>query len=79
MKEYTLKITSFDLGVIMAKLEPTRNDPPVKGLWDRLMAIMMEIRDEAGVQVEDLGSNMVRMTDKAGNVIIRERYSWEKP
>jgi len=37
-----------------------------------------KFREEAGVKVTELANGLVKLEDKDGNVIIRNKYKWEK-
>ncbi|MBA7475079.1 hypothetical protein ES707_10444 [subsurface metagenome] len=46
-------------------------------LWEQLIALMKKFREKCGVTVEDIGDGLVKLTDKDGNTIIREKNPWE--
>jgi len=68
-------MTAFEAGYITGVLSSQRNTIPE--CWRQLIDITDKIRKDAGVEVIDLGNNMVQLRDKFGNTIIRQKYDWE--
>lgn len=68
-------ITPHENGVMIGALTSQRNTVPE--CWKQLIDILNNLKKEAGVEVTDLGNNMVQLTDKSGFTIIRQKYEWE--
>lgn len=49
----------------------------VPRVWQQLAALQKQFRAQDGVTVEDLGDNMVKLTNMDGTVIVGEKYDWE--
>jgi len=49
----------------------------LKPVWEQLIAFKKQVEEEAGVKKEVLPGGMLKITDKDGNVIIREPYPFE--
>jgi len=78
-RDFTIKLNGFELGVLtgaMMQLDDSKQQA-LKGLWDQLIAFQKQIAQEAGVKKEILPGGMLKLTDRDGNVIIREPYPWE--
>lgn len=54
-----------------------RNQRALKPVWEQLIAFKKQAEEEAGVKKEVLPGGMLKITDKDGNVIIREPYPFE--
>jgi hypothetical protein len=54
-----------------------RNQRALKPVWEQLIAFKKQVEEEAGVKKEVLPGGMLKITDKDGNVIIREPYPFE--
>lgn len=70
-----LRVSALEVGFMMAALAKDRAKIP--RLWEQLIALMKKFREECGVTVEDIGDGLVKLTDKDGNTIIREKNPWE--
>ncbi|GAH53932.1 unnamed protein product, partial [marine sediment metagenome] len=73
-RDFTIKLNGFELGVlagVMMQLDDSKQQA-LKGLWDQLMAFKKQAEEEAGVKKEILPGGMLKLTDRDGNVIIRE-------
>lgn len=78
-RDYAIKLNSFELGVltgVMMQLEDGKQRA-LKPVWDQLIALKKQFEEEAGVTKEVLPGGMLKITDKDGNVIIREPYPFE--
>ena len=78
-RDYSIKLNSFELGVltgVIMQLED-RKRQSLKNVWDQLIAFKRQFEEEAGVKKEILPGGMLKITDKDGNVIIREPYPFE--
>lgn len=78
-RDYTIKLNAFECGVLMGvMMQPDeRKQQALKSVWKQLVAIKKQCEEEAGVRKEVLPGGMLKMTDKDGNVIIREPYPFE--
>ena len=75
LPDYPITVNAFEAGTLMGIICEQRVKVP--RIWQQLMALASQFRAQAGVTREDLGNNMVKLTDKDGMVIIREKYDWE--
>ncbi len=80
LKQFTDKnnemyLTSFENGFMIGAVSSQRNTIPE--CWKQLIDIMNKIKKDAGVEVTDLGNNMVQLKDASGFTIVREKYDWE--
>jgi hypothetical protein len=78
-RDFTIKLNGFELGVltgVIGQLDD-RKRQALKGVWDQLVIFKKQFEEEAGVEKEVLPGGLLRLTDKDGNVIIREPYPWE--
>lgn len=46
-------------------------------VWKQLMDLRNKFLKDAGVEITDLGEGYIRMKDKNGTTVIREKYEWE--
>jgi len=78
-KDYSIKLSGFEMGVLTRLIMQSdeRNQQALKPVWEQLMAFKKQAEEEAGVKKEVLPGGMLRITDRDGNVIIREPYPWE--
>ena len=49
----------------------------MKSVYEQLVALKKQVEEEAGVTKEVLPGGMLKLSDKDGNVIIREPYPFE--
>ena len=75
LPDYPITVNAFEAGTLMGIICEQRVKVPK--VWQQLVALQNKFRADDGVMVEDLGNNMVKLTDKDGMVIIREKYDWE--
>ncbi|GAI26337.1 unnamed protein product [marine sediment metagenome] len=78
-RDYTIKLNPYELGLlhgIIMQLDD-RNKQALKGVWQQLVKLKRQFEQEAGVKKEVLPGGMLRITDKDGNVIIRQPYPFE--
>ena len=76
---YTIKLNSFEVGVltmVIMQLDD-RKQRTLKPVYEQLIALKKQIEEEAGVKKEIIPGGMLKLTDKHGNVIIREPYPFE--
>ena len=78
-RDYTIKLNGFELGILTGVIMQSddRTRQLVKPVWEQLMALKKQFEEEAGVTKEIIPGGMLRITDRDGNVIIREPYPWE--
>lgn len=80
--KYPIHINAFEAGMLTSMIYDYCQKRPDKalylqGVFDQLRKLQEEFRKKAGSKIEDLGNNMIRITDGDGDVITRERYPWE--
>jgi len=78
-RDYTIKLNSFEMGVLTRLIMQSddRNRQLLKPVWEQLIVFKKQAEEEAGVKKEVLPGGMLKITDKDGNVIIREPYPFE--
>lgn len=70
-----MHLTSHENGFMIGALESQRNTVPE--CWKQLIDVYNKIRKEAGVEVTELGNNMVQLKDSSGFTIVRQKHEWE--
>lgn len=76
MEKYSINIDALEGGALMRAIWESRNRELLKSVFDQLIDIQKEIREEDGVQIEDHGGS-ITMIDKDGTTITRPKYEWE--
>lgn len=78
-RDHTIKLSSIEAGALMAVIMQLddRKRQALKGVWEQLIALKKKAEEEAGVRKEIIPGGMLKITDKDGNVIIREPYPFE--
>jgi len=78
-RDYSIKLNSFELGVLTGVIMQLdeKNQRALKPVSEQLIALKKQFEEEAGVKKEVLPGGVLRITDRDGNVIIREPYPWE--
>lgn len=74
-KNNEICINSFQNGFMIGALFSQRNTVPE--CWKQLIDIANKIKKDAGVEVTDLGNNIVQLKDTSGFTIVREKHDWE--
>jgi len=74
-KNNEIYMTSFENGFMIGALSSQRNTVPE--CWIQLIDIMNKIKKDAGVEVTDIGNNMVQLKDSSGFAIVRQKHEWE--
>lgn len=74
-KNNEIYLTSFQNGFMIGVLSGHRNTVPV--CWKELIGVLNKIKKDGGVEVTDLGNNMVQLKDSSGFSITRQKYEWE--
>jgi len=76
---YTVTVNAYEAGVLMGLLEKEgdRVKKPLSDVWKQLVAMKKEIEKAEGVTKEVLPGGILKISDRDGNTIIREPYSWE--
>lgn len=74
-KNNEIYLTSFQNGLMMGVLSSQRNTVPE--CWKQLIDISNIIRKDGGVEVTDLGNDMIQLKDSSGFSITRQKYEWE--
>ena len=79
LDKFTIRLNPFEagalMGLIMQAEDGVRQD--LNGVWQQLVTHKKQTEQEAGVTKEALPGGLLRITDKAGNVIIRAPYPFE--
>jgi len=78
-RDYTIKLNSFELGVLSGVIMQSdeRTQTALKPVWEQLIALKKQFEEEAGVKKEVLPGGKLKISDRDGNVIIREPFPWE--
>jgi len=78
-KDYTIKLNSFECGVLTGVIMQLddRQQRALKDVWEQLITFKKQFEEESGVKKEIIPGGMLKITDKDGNVIIREPYPFE--
>jgi len=73
-----LRLNPFQCGLLMAMImESEYKDGHLAGVYEQLIEIKRQIEKEVGVEKELLPSGLLKITDRAGNIIIRAPQDWE--
>ncbi len=78
-RDYTIKLNGYEAGVlfgIIIQLDD-KNRQRLKSVYEQLVALKKQAEEEAGVTKEVLPGGILKLSDKDGNVIIREPYPFE--
>ena len=70
-------MNSFESGVLLGILLDHPRTKLIENVQTQLITIKKQIEKEAGVVKKKLPNGKLRITDKDGNVITRDPYSWE--
>jgi len=78
-RDYTIKFNALEGGVFNGLIMQSddRSQLLLKPVLDQLIDIKKQIELEAGVKKEAIPGGMLKITDRDGNVIIREPFPWE--
>lgn len=78
-RDYSIKLNGVELGVLTGVIMQLddRKRQALKSVWEQLITLKKQAEEEAGVKKEMLPGGMLKLTDKDGNVIIREPYPFE--
>ncbi len=78
-RDYSIKLNSFESGVLMGVIMQLddKDQRALRGVWEQLVEFKKQAEEEAGVKKEVLPGGMLRITDRDGNVIIRQPYPFE--
>jgi len=80
MSAIAIRLSYFESGVLLALLEQAdqwKPNEPLHNLYKQLVSIKKQIEEEIGVKKELLSDGRIRITDNAGNIIIRPPAKWE--
>ncbi len=78
MSEVNIRLSYFQSGILMAMImESEYKDGHLAGVYEQLIEIKRQIEKEVGVEKELLPSGLLKITDRAGNIIIRSPQEWE--
>lgn len=78
-RDYIIKLNPYELGLlhgVIMQLDD-KDQRALKAVWDQLVELKRQFEEEAGVKKEVIPGGMLRITDKDGNVIIREPLPFE--
>jgi len=78
-KRFQISLKTLEVGILLNLLWYSPQRQQLMGVINQLRDISDQIRREAGVQIEKLPDGQLKITDAAGNVIIRPPYGWEEP
>jgi hypothetical protein len=76
--KYPIYVNALEAGVLTAVISMSDKKEPLRFVFDQLLELQKKFREEAGVKVTELANGLVKLEDKDGNVIIRNKYEWEK-
>ncbi|GAJ01745.1 unnamed protein product [marine sediment metagenome] len=74
-----LKADSLQCGILMALIMQAlpQTQSLLHSVWKQLVAIKKSAEEDAGVKKEMLPGGMIRISDKDGDVIIRQPFPYE--
>jgi len=75
LPKYPIYVTSFEGGTLLGILWKYRKKVP--NVVKQLLLLQDRLRREAGVEIKELGGDVIMLKDKMGNVVIRKKYPWE--
>lgn len=76
LQKYPIYMDSFEQGVVMALISDQRKKVP--RVWEQLTVLRRNFMEDAGVEITDLGDDIIQMKDNIGLIITRKKYEWEK-
>ena len=65
---------AFEQGIVTSFHKDRYKIPEI---WKQLMDFRDKFHLEAGVEITDLGDRIIKLKDKYGAELIREKYEWE--
>lgn len=74
-KNNEIYMTSRENGFMIGVLTSQRNTVPE--CWKQLIDVYNKIKNDAGVEVTELGNNMVQLKNGSGFKIVRQKHEWE--
>jgi len=76
---YDLEVNALEAGVLMGMVEQAEEHvkPALSNVQRQLINLKEKLEKAEGVKKKLLPNEMLEITDKAGNRIIRPPYSWE--
>ena len=79
LDKFTIRLNPYEAGTLMGLIMQAEDGArqALDGVWQQLVAHKKQAEEEAGVTKEALPGGLLRITDKAGNVIIRAPYPFE--
>jgi len=79
LKEYSIKVNPFEAGVLLALIITAEQETKqrLQGVYEQLVAFKKKAEEEAGVKKEVIPGGLLRITDKDGNVIVRDPLPYE--
>jgi len=78
LPKYPIYLNAFEAGVLTAVISTSDKKEFLKFVFDQLLELQKKFREKAEVKVTELANGLVKLEDKDGNVIIRNKYEWEK-
>lgn len=78
LPRYPILLTAYEVGVLQSVIWDSRGKSKLEPVMDQLVALLQRFYDDAQVQITLLPDGKVKLTDRYGNTVIRERYGWEK-
>jgi hypothetical protein len=72
---YIIFINAYEQGFVVSSIAKQRSRMP--DIWKQLMELISKFRKDAGVEIIDLGNNMIQLIDDEGVSIVRQKFEWE--
>ena len=72
---YIILLNAYEQGFVVSSVAKQRNAMP--DIWKQLMGLISKFRKDAGVEIIDIGNNMIQLTDDEGISIVRQKFEWE--
>ena len=75
-KKDIVMMNPFEQGFLMSLIAGEKQKVP--GTWKQLVNMMNKFREDAGVEITELGSGIIQLKDDFGTTMVREKYEWEE-
>lgn len=72
---YIILLNAYEQGFVVSSIAKQRIE--MSDIWKQLMELISKFRKDAGVEIIDLGDNMIQLTDDEGVSIVRQKFEWE--
>lgn len=78
MSAVNIRLDYFQTGILFGMImESEHRNGSLKSVYEQLIDIKKQVEKADGVEKELLPDGLLRITDRAGNVIIRPPQEWE--